>query len=178
MLGLTLGEMMAVLAVFLILAIVFFMSSTHAMVKARLSRVLREEKDLVSALQFYQLQYSELPDQEQGWDKLTSMVAFMSRIPDDPFKHASAEKREYIYISDLSQDHRCLIVSVGPDGKSDVEEALDRKSRSAIRLAETNWPYRSRLMSPDAARKFIILHSYDPTNGTTSRGDIITSYEP
>jgi len=171
--------MLIVLAVFLILALIFFMSSNHAMVKTKISRVLQEEKELASALQVYQNDYMDVPTQAQGWNRLVSAGSYMSAIPNDPFNQIGSGPHLYIYISDLSAAHRCLVVSVGPDGRSDFQDALDayRTANGGMTLSGTDW-MRPTLMSPAQASQFITQYTYDPTNGTTSAGDIIRVIQP
>jgi type II secretory pathway pseudopilin PulG len=166
--------MLIVLAVFLILAIIFFMSSNYAMVKTKYSRALTEEKELISALQLYQNENMDVPTQAQGWPLLKSAGKFMTTIPVDPFNQVGSGTHEYVYISDLSAAHRCLVVSVGPDGRSDLQDALDayRTSNGGMSLSGTDF-LRPTLMSPAQANDFISRYTYDPTNGTTSSGDVV-----
>lgn len=171
------GEMLVVLAVFSILAIMFFFSSNTAIVKTKLSRVMQEEKFLARALQSYEGDYLDVPTQLQGLSRLKSPVAYLSKIPTDPFNKAAKDTREYGYISDLSPNHRWIIVSVGPDGESDIQNAIDEINQGKdVKQSNSPWPYRASLMTPAEAKEFISRYSYDPTNGSISKGDIIVSY--
>lgn len=175
--GLTLGEMMVVLVVFSLLAAIFFLSSSHALVKTRLSRALSEERVLASALQRYEAEYLDVPSQNQGLAYLVNAPnTYLSQIPLDPFTQPGKEPQHYYYLRSLSSVHRWLIVSAGPDGHADLKDATDALVRQKVQLSGTSWGNQP-LLTPDEARLFITAHTYDPTNGTISSGDIIKNYD-
>jgi prepilin-type N-terminal cleavage/methylation domain-containing protein len=174
--GFTLGEMLVVLFVFAILAIMFFFSTNTAIVKAKNTRARQEEKDLAKALNWYESEYLDIPTQNQGLSRLKSTLGYMKRIPIDPFNQSSGN-REYGYVSDLSDNTRWVIISVGPDGEADVQKAIDdmRKLKD-VKQSNSPWPFRQALMTNSEAKEFVTRYSYDPTNGSVSKGDIITLY--
>jgi type II secretory pathway pseudopilin PulG len=174
-LGLTLGEMLIVLLVFSILAIMFFFSSNLAITKTKLSRVNQDQKTLLQALRSYESEYYSVPADSQGLAVVThNPVSYLSRIPVDPFT-PSSRAQEYGYFSDLSANYRWILVSVGPDGQPDIDRAL-AKLRGGSGAAIRPNGRRQLLMSDKDAQEFIIKYSYDPTNGASSPGDVITSY--
>lgn len=179
-LGLTLGELLVVSAVFSILAIMFFFSSSHAIIKTKLSRALQEEKIIANALRSYEVDNYDIPTEEQGLGKLESgPLKYLTQLPLDPFTLGSSSPKSYVYVCDVTTMERCMIVSVGPDGDLDIDKVvgdLKRKSEGSMHLSAATWPFRKVLMTPEEIKAFVAQYSYDPTNGSMSNGDIITLY--
>lgn len=179
--GLTLGEMLVVLLVFSILAVMLFFSSNLAITKTKLARVSQDQKQLVQALAAYSIEYNfAVPSETQGLYAVSHSSTSFFTVPLDPFTQGRGAK-EYEYYTELSPSFRCLLVSVGPDGESDVKDSLEQiKYRNMGRAAM--WAigrYRQKrpvMMSDQEARDFIMSNSYDPTNGAFSKGDIIRIY--
>lgn len=171
--GLTLGEMLVVLAVFSILAIMFFFSTNMAITKSKMSRVLHEQKVLANALTRYEGEYFDVP--QYSLLPLATNFNYLTSLPRDPFNVNGLNGGEYNYVGDFAPNKRWLIVSVGPDGDSDVQDAIYKiKQSDPTRLLHNG--KRTPLLSPEEAREFIATHSYDPTNGVQSDGDIILPY--
>lgn len=172
--GLTYGEMLIVLAVFAMLALMFILSSNYALVKTRLSRVMQEQRLIGRALSDYEAQSSGLPTQDEGLDVLLHPISYMTTIPIDPFHDQRDGEREYMYYTNVSASHRSLVISVGPDGDSDLGRLLDVFSVQR----GVGGPQRptAALMTQREAEALIAQFSYDPTNGTISNGDIIHIY--
>jgi type II secretory pathway pseudopilin PulG len=174
--GLTFGEMLIVLAVFAILAIMFVISSNMAITKTRYARALQEQqRTIAQALQRYTADHMGLPSEEAGLAALTeSQNQYLAAIPRDIFLANRGRDGAYQYFTHVGPgSYQALVVSVGPDGVSDVERELSAlRSGGGVVLAGT-----SRRMMFGTAREageFIIKHSYDPTNGSISGGDVIT----
>jgi hypothetical protein len=168
--------MMVVLVVFSVLALIFIFSSQHAMVKTRMSRVMSEQRMLSSAMGYYEADYRRIPTDRQGLDALINPVAYIARVPEDPFAQASGESQPYFYFGYISLvNHRAtwMIVSIGPDGDADCEPALD-ELRGGLAGPSRNGPVT--IMEPEEVLDFIVKHSYDPTNGMVSDGDVITFF--
>lgn len=181
MCGLTFGEMLIVLAVFSILASMFLISSRFAIVKTRVTRAIHEEREITGRLDLYVADNLLLPSQEQGLSALLRDprgVSYMDSIPIDPFANPKeGETGQYLYFTHLSPMRQSIVVSVGPDGKCDVGPALAEMHKDTISLAGVGKPAPSFIF--DNVRdedNFIIQHTYDPTNGTDSPGDIIHYY--
>lgn len=179
--GLTLGEMMVVLVVFGVLVIMFVLSSNQAMVKTKLSRVLSDTNMLSRAIANYDADNLGVPSDDLGLQALsTGPRKYLVSLPIDPFAKGANEKRSYEYLSHLSDRHHSLIISVGPDGDSDLLSALFDSDEYGPSLAGStgNGGYSRgwNLMSAEKARALITEFSYDPTNGTMSDGDVITVY--
>jgi type II secretory pathway pseudopilin PulG len=174
--GLTYGEMLVVLVVFALLALMFIFSSSYALTKTRLSRVMHEQRLIVRALSDYEAQTSDLPAPDEGLEALLHPISYMTTIPIDPFIDARADQRQYQYYASVSPRHRSVIISVGPDGDSDLGRLLDVFSVRRGRGANGPVGPPVALMTRREADVMITQLSYDPTNGTISNGDIIHVY--
>jgi prepilin-type N-terminal cleavage/methylation domain-containing protein len=84
--GLSLGEMLVVLAVFLILAAIFFMSSRGVIVKTKVSKARHEMREIDGALNVYHTTYSKFPTEAQGVLELVGPQKSLSEEPRDPFE--------------------------------------------------------------------------------------------
>jgi prepilin-type N-terminal cleavage/methylation domain-containing protein len=181
--GLTLGEMLIVLAVFSILAAMFLISSRFALNKSRYSRALHEERELTGRLDLFVADNLLLPG-EQGLNALLRDprgVSYMNSIPVDPFASpAPGDPGHYLYFTYLSPQQQSIIVSVGPDGKNDIGPALEQlrqeKNKDVISLAGASQTRSFLFKDVREEKDFIIQHTYDPTNGSDSPGDIIHYY--
>lgn len=177
--GLTLGEMLIVLAVFLVLATMFLMSSQFAIVKTKTSKVIHDQREIVKALYQYTGDYLTVPGEGEGLSALlrnTRGTTYMSRLPIDPFaEQVGTLPPVFQYYADIAPKYESLVVSVGPDGDLDVEPVIQqmRKDSSPGLAARTT---RMLFKTPDEAHEFIAVHSYDPTNGSVSDGDIIQHF--
>lgn len=169
------GEMLIVLAVFSILTIMFLLSSNHAMVRTRISRVMQEQRMLSGALTNYQTDRMLLPDEQIGMAVLTTPISYVSTLPKDPFSLAHGENKTYSYFPYLSLDHKWIIISVGPDGDSDCDEYLAELEKNQPKVHGASIGGHRILMTPKDAERFIREFSYDPTNGVVSNGDVILS---
>lgn len=107
---------------------------------------------------------------------LTTPIAYMRRLPGDPFNHG----RQYAYASfrasSRSMNFMAILSSPGPDGKTDLplEELRDRIEdyRNAKHA-----PWRMSPSDRGVIRQWIDPFLYDPTNGTLSRGDLLRVME-
>lgn len=189
------GEMLVVLAVFGILAIMLFFSSSLAITKTKLARVLNDQRLLTRALVTYEGEYFTVPDETQGLEAVTHSGMMITQVPIDPFT-PNNQQQEYSYYAELSPSYRWIVVSVGPNGKSEVDLPLTmlRKKAEAALAAEraararhggrggrgaamlSQNVIRAPLMTDQEAHDLIIENTYDPTNGVNSAGDVITVY--
>jgi len=177
--GLTFGEMLVVLAVFATLAIMFFLSSNHVMTKTRVARVLHEQKVIRVGLANFQADHLRIPDESSGLVTITGgAYPYIPSVPQDPFCHDGSRISPYEYYTGISEKHTALIVSVGPDGDSDIggflyNIKLENSNLAGLPLGSGSQVFR---LSKSRANKLILEQSYDPTNGSTSNGDIVTVY--
>lgn len=175
-LGLTLGEMLIVCAVFSILALIFIFSSREAMIKTRISRVLQEERMIASALDAYEAEFREIPLNGTQMEVLLRAHRYISIIPDDPFTLSDGEPIPYDFYGYMSPKHKFFIVSIGPDEVPDVQNALSEIMSKRVVMLGSPLTGGQLMFSDNEAADFINQYRYDPTNGTTSSGDIITYY--
>ena len=176
--GLTFGEILIVVSVFLIMAIMFLLTSQQAIVKSKHSATLQGLNSLEGNLKLHWSFTSNLPTQNEGLERLTTGAApVISKVPSDPFADSAAESREIQYYYNVGANQQFLLVSVGPDGVSDVRRDLEhRKAGSSLASGDSSSPW-VRMSSQDL-KEFVNAHQYDPTNGVTSAGDVIRRVNP
>ncbi len=119
--GISMAELMLVLAIAAILSIFFVYSSRSLVVRTKISRVKEEQRQLARAIQNYQIDYSTLPDVESGLQVLAQSHRYVSELPKDPFQKAQGT---YAYLTGSFTDGVAVIISPGPDGDVDVPAAL------------------------------------------------------
>jgi type II secretory pathway pseudopilin PulG len=177
--GLTLGEMLVVLAVFLIMGTMFILSSQFAIVKSKTARVVHDQQEMVKALYQYTADHQEVPRENDGLSALLRSPRgnrYLTTLPQDPFAEAvENQPSQFKYYADIAPQYESLVVSVGPDGDLDVATVIDERRREQVGLAGS----RARHLvfkTPEEAQAFIDRYSYDPTNGSVSDGDIIQHF--
>ncbi|MCX8036293.1 MAG: prepilin-type N-terminal cleavage/methylation domain-containing protein [Candidatus Sumerlaeia bacterium] len=171
--ALSLYELLVVLALVAILTLLLFVSAQQLMISSRISRVQEEHRVLTRALQNYESDYGMYPGTNIGLRALCAPVAYMVRIPNDPFSARSDQP--YVYIGLPGRNARWILISEGPDRKSDVLAALGLRQKGAALLG--GFPDdRGDTLSLLAVNIEALIPrlSYDPTNGLVSGGDIIT----
>lgn len=169
----SLFELMVVIAVAGILTIFFIYSSQYLMVSTRISRVKEEHRILKRALHNYEADYGSFPDTSAGLHVLDGPVAYLLRVPMDPF---SNENEEYVYVALPGGSYRWVVLSRGPDGDSDLLEALGLSSKNGlVVVAESGDEANTIPVRAEQIDTFLTILSYDPTNGLISDGDIITT---
>lgn len=177
--GLSLQEMLIVLAVFIVLAGLFILSSREVLSKTRVARVRQEQKVLAGALYDYQAEMNDFPTEKQGLADLLVSGRYVSSIPKDPFSKQDKPGYQYYRLptTGAGRPMVTLLISVGPDGVPDFDPLrlfLDGSGFSAVNgdSADTNFVYPANLIDLG-----LTLSQYDPTNGIHSRGDIIIRIE-
>ncbi|MFH0794520.1 MAG: type II secretion system protein GspG [bacterium] len=174
--GVTLYELLTVVAVVSILAILFVLSSLHFIVNTKISRVKEEHRVLARALQNYQIDYNSYPNTLRGLRALTAPTTYLVHVPEDPF--ITDRQRSYLYIAKPREGIEWLIVSAGPDGDIDLREFLSPASESLTdgvsAAASGGGSGQIVPLSPEVFQQYIATKCYDPTNGTRSDGDLIT----
>jgi len=162
----TLIELLVVVAIIAILAAIAVPNFLEAQVRSKIARCEADMRSLDIALEAYSVDYSDYPGNFQV-AKLTTPVAYMTSIPEDPFgpivqtdvgyasvlrAYGSPIKKLYIYHGPPTFDYsgisiryniRWTITGLGPD---------------------RGW-FDETVASRDHPR-------YDATNGTVSRGNI------
>jgi len=169
--GLTLFEMIIVLTVTLILSLLFIYSTKHVVVRTKVERVKEEHRVLSRALQNYRMDYNDYPIQ---LGSLNAPTAYISTLPNDPFIR---QRENYIYYYQPSKSYKYIIISVGPDGDSDLEAMIYQFSQmtsSSSNEDESNIEEMRDDLISELLPVYLITKAYDPTNGIVSDGDVIT----
>lgn len=169
--GLTLGEMLIVLVVFLILTLLFVATSQQVMVKTRAARVASDQRMLSEQVALYFTYTQRIPSDNQGLNKALNPIRPGEMVPpNDPFSKNPQLNEQYAYFSEISPNHRWIIISRGPDGVLDLAPIIEARKSTGGNLSSS---VSSRPLTVQEADEFIIRHSYDPTNGIISAGDIM-----
>lgn len=170
--GLTLGEMLIVLAVFSILTLLFVATSQQVMVKTRAARVAADMRMLSDQVALYFTYMQDIPNDNQGLNKALNPIRPGEMIPpNDPFSRNPQLNEQYAYYSKISPNHRWVIISRGPDGVLDSGPIIELRKNSGGNLSSGGKTVPP--MTVSEAEDFIVRYSYDPTNGIISAGDII-----
>lgn len=177
--GFTLIELLIVVAIIGILAAIAVPNFLNAQTRARLARIQADFKNIETALEMYQLDYSSFPTdawrgflrRPNGWIMLSTPIAYINTgALIDPFK------APYVEVPDMDRQfgdalyeigtgnnnpdqfndfpyNDWILNSLGPDAGLGPEHADDSSQMA-------NYPF-----STD-------LYQYDPSNGLVSNGDI------
>ncbi|MBN1516456.1 prepilin-type N-terminal cleavage/methylation domain-containing protein [Candidatus Sumerlaeota bacterium] len=175
----TFVELTVVMTIIAILAAIAIPNFLEFQTRARVSRTRADQAALHAALQAYRLDQRAYPPNRQAGvadqfalTALTTPMSYISRLPIDEFSHRPTDP--FFYYNGLQVNPEtgvhiqnpdalmngftsALVWSVGPDHNQD-EAGLSPDMQPDIQIDE-NGEVR------------ILL--YDPTNGTTSNGDIL-----
>lgn len=159
--GFTLIELLIVVAIIAILAAIALPNFLEAQIRSKVSRAKADMSSIATALESYHTDNNSYPQAalvHHKFTPLTTPIAYMSRVPDDPFR-ATSERNDYQYgAMDLTNASRWIIASVGPDlhRSTDPIEFYPGYEPGLFYGQVSNFDYMM----------------YDPTNGTISVGDI------
>lgn len=169
----TLIELLIVVAIIAILAAIAVPNFLEAQIRAKVTRSKTDMRTIALALEAYHVDNNRYPETyiNARWERffpLTTPIAYMSSVPDDPFNMINDEgntldwgPRHFGYkmgATPIAQPSRFAISGNGPNRNEDSVP---------IRL----YPGFSWLVftGQDPDFNYII---YDPTNGTVSSGDV------
>ncbi|MBM3333751.1 prepilin-type N-terminal cleavage/methylation domain-containing protein [Candidatus Sumerlaeota bacterium] len=168
--GFTLIELLIVVAIIAILAAIAVPNFLEAQARAKVSRCRTDMRSMDVAIEAYRVDNEDYPPTHYtyyGLNKLTTPVAYMTSLPNDPFEPQDYDSNERdSYIKAFGLDGRCYGYHGPPTFSS---------SNIAVKYGIC-WV----LKSPGPDRRFgwkstapeIGEWPYDPTNGTVSRGNI------
>lgn len=187
--GFTLIELLIVIAIILILISIALPNFLEAQIRAKVARAKGEIRGLSTAMQTYFLDYQIYPSETEadmyalGWNRsnrghlwLTSPVKYISSIPADPFAsmaHTDTQNaggaRIQTYETGGIEPH----FSNHPMGKKCSSCMLTWAMWSKGPSAELQW---GQVVSGNNAHRGDgrDIRNYSPTNGTSSRGSILT----
>ncbi len=167
--GFTLIELLIVVSILAILAVLGAVNYQEAQARGKVSRVHADMRSLASALEAYRTDNDAYPPAAIGDLQLlrplvvlTSPVAYISSVPDDPFGWSPMDFAEALKLPGYQYKDR-VTTSVGIPGETYgyVWEELPEKEF----MLHSSGPNKVWDVTP-----FV---PYDPTNGTVSVGDII-----
>ncbi|HUT25300.1 MAG TPA: prepilin-type N-terminal cleavage/methylation domain-containing protein [Sumerlaeia bacterium] len=194
--GFTLIELLIVVAIIAILAAIAVPNFLEAQVRSKVSRVHTDMRSVATALEAYMvdnnmyvaswLYTSATTPPADRWAMgaanrkrtfryqgvagfngmtLTTPVSFMTNVPNDTFAGKKGSPFNYWNFTEMGW----ILWSFGPDGDDDMGpgdqvDELGRNNQSVYNPALSN-PTLTLLAGPPYC-------TYDPTNGTTSNGDV------
>lgn len=197
--GFTLIELLVVVAIIGILAAIAVPNFTNALIRADVSRVLADHRTINTAVQQYALDnnlppgapmYSglRLYNFAERFHALTTPVAYLGSIPQDPFPKRS--KREMDQTLDFRHEvpgasaygyfradnsgpggqydfgiHRWMVSSSGPDGLMEYFAYYPQ--------SETEGEEMCAICQIDAPGILLVATQYSPSNGLVSSGDLM-----
>ncbi|MFB3896443.1 MAG: type II secretion system protein [bacterium] len=203
--GFTLIELLIVVAIIAILAAIAIPNFLAAQTRAKVTRVKGEFKTLATAIESYNVDANSYPIhispdpsyQQNGvfgkddygsyrFDVLTTPIAYISSIPQDPFGETAATGNVAQGVSYFLYTWQTFLPTTLPEGGGPFLGNLWRASYWALRDRgpDRAWsglldPQNSGAGSVQAYYNYsycpdgdVTLLCYDPTNGTMSRGDI------
>jgi prepilin-type N-terminal cleavage/methylation domain-containing protein len=196
----TLIELLIVVAIIAILAAIAVPNFLEAQVRAKVARVMADERSLATAMEAYQVDWNSYPSNSVPggiiFIPLSTPIAYMSNgILEDPFGNISAVnslgKSIYFYIATFHGDPGAeLVIPLalpGPANKSIRESIFDFRWWIAsagpdriyhVQVAADDDPYDATTVTDfipfvaDLGQDPGLL-TYDPSNGTISPGDVV-----
>lgn len=174
----TLIELLIVVAIIAILAAVAVPNFLEAQTRAKISRVKNDMRCMATALESYCVDHNGYPpnydtplypggpgDESRVFASLTSPVAFLTNVPRDVFRPDVREPHRGTYYEYIASD----TVFALPQYKDSLAPWYRRTG--------TRWSLAS--VGPDRRNQYVghqlpiwAVFTYDPTNGSVSRGDL------
>lgn len=186
--GFTLIELLIVVAIIAILAAIAVPNFLEAQTRSKVSRAKADMRSLATGFESYCVDNNQYPLSLLGAPSspgltpslvrmklLTSPVAYMTSIPDDPFLHKTVGGASSTWLSDPLR--KCYIYSRG-DVRVGNPPDLGKRVYTLNSAGPDNNVASDSYYTVDEMISFERLNStvtparYDPTNGTMSQGDI------
>jgi type II secretion system protein G len=167
----TLIELLVVVAIIAILAAIALPNFLEAQTRAKVSRVKADMQSMATAIETYAVDHNDYPYDYYGikgtdwdtWRHVTTPIAYMTSYSYDIFykeptpydygcyKNRPTPAQIWGY---QAAGVRYIFLSIGPDRIHDYDWSTSGETGFNLRYQILNW-------------------TYDPTNGTVSRGDIM-----
>lgn len=166
--GVTLIELIVVVAVLTLLAVIGLYSMQSASTRARVSRIHNDMRQLGAGVEIYKVDWNVYPPAAIGdWQLerpltvLTTPVAYLAGLPEDPFGPAVYDFNAYLVQEGYEyKDRRTTSRGMPGETFGGIWEALAAKE------------YFIHASGPDRQWNVWPYIEYDPTNGVLSAGDI------
>ena len=191
--GFTLIELLIVVAIIAILAAIALPNFLEAQTRSKVSRAKADMRSMATALEAYCVDSNSYPPMTNDAKKLggglcalSTPIAYMSSIPEDPFGlawhpnassvHALLRKGYYELGSGKAGQYPSsqkpfpsntwMLESDGPDNLDDTA------NYRGVNLLTSLFPW-VYLTGTDQEMEVVAALVYDPTNGTTSGGEVL-----
>lgn len=180
--GFTLIELLIVVAIIAILAAIAVPNFLEAQTRAKVSRARADMRSIGIGLEAYMVDENAYPvagdktDYESKLSPLTTPVAFMSSVPRSAFAGwlsfgQSEATKVYYYQDKKSCDDMEALYGYKPDGSTSIWHTYDitGQHRWYLSCVGPDGDFDQPWTGPDGCNAL----EYDPTNGTTSDGDVL-----
>lgn len=171
--GFTLIELLVVVAVIAILAAIALPNFLEAQTRSKVAAVRSDHRTIATALESYYVDHNVYPEDYAeyrqaggyGQGRLTSPIAYLTTVPLDVFGGYldQVQGRQIITYtlgtSPTDAPNKWILVSAGPNKIDETSPAF-------------SYPGYSEDIFENPASGYFYIR-YDPTNGTTSAGDIL-----
>ena len=185
--GFTLIELLIVIAIIAILALIAVPNFLEAQTRAKVARAESDMRAIATAVETYAVDFSTLPldaddhsfynpyadfgmwNQHWWYPRLTTPVAYISSVPMDPFNQSRQQfdqQTAVLYQGEPPYPYPYTTSGCFDNTKGQPPYHGGRPSSYGLLSLGPNTTF-------DSAAQLGINDTYDPTNGTMSRGDII-----
>ena len=168
MAGFTLIELLIVVAILLLLVGIGTIHYQHAQSRAKVSRVQADMRAIATALEVYRIDEKAYPRAAEGdrlldrpLDALTSPMGYLTVLPADPFSPAP-----------MNFNAGVVVAGYQYKDSATTAEGMPGETYGHIWRALPEKRYYLHSAGPNVVWDVLPYVGYDPTNGTTSAGDI------
>ena len=168
--GFTLIELLIVVAIIAILAAIAVPNFLEAQVRSKVSRAYNDMRNLATALESYRIDnnaYIPHIDSIAEFNRLTSPVAYITSVPQDPFIIQRGNRVDIYGIDAWNYHMEDLFYMTTAWPEPGRSMAVDLCAHGKVWMV---WS-----IGPDLIVNIHTVGLYDSTNGTRSLGDIARS---
>ena len=199
----TLIELLIVIAIIAILALIAVPNFLEAQVRAKVTRVMADQRSLALAIEAYTVDWGRHPigynegtamklwtkyERKRAWNQITTPVGYIGSIPNDPFALDS-----YVQINANGVEERRFEPmfqynvnrAMSPEPATIIAERFtdalaqgyywDMYSHGPTRIGTMPWPMHMFSWAINKRDDYTPNNIYDASNGTISHGMIIRS---